>query len=104
MSAIREYFRRLFSGRVPFQGSDPRTVPWLAAFFENLLLFASKVPPPFFTIEFLGLRAGIPWKLKSGEWGYWHFRAHVLRFDYYHGAYLSFSFMNKRVPVWEVAP
>jgi len=98
-----ERWARMTSGVPPFEGTDKRVNRWLAAFFEWMLFFRSKAPAPFLTLEILGIRIGIPWKL-PGEWGYFLLRVHVLRFDFYNSAYLGPSAMLKRVKTWEILP
>lgn len=87
----------------PAWGTDKRTFPKLAAWLQNLATFKSAVPPPFFQVEFLGIRAGIPLKVK-GEWKVLHFRLHVFRWDSYAKIYIFMSCMLKRVGVHEVLP
>jgi len=96
---LGERWARMISGVPPFLGPDKRVSKKAAAFFEWSLFHESNVPPGFITLEWLGIRIGIPVRMKRLEsgWGYFHIRLHVLRYDLTNKAYLGPSTMEKHI-------
>jgi|SRR5215469_8621643 len=86
--------------RAPYQGSDPRTFPWLTAYLQNKFTFKSDVGPPSLRLEWLGIRIYFPFRGK-----YWCARIHILRYDPYAKAYIApFSSMFKAVSPTDPMP